>query len=262
MNLFKDSGKQLLLIVNDILDSAKIDAGRFALEEREFNIRQAVFSLKGLFEGQIQSKDLRLSAWVSPHIPERLVGDPGRLRQVLSNLIGNAIKFTRQGQVEIVVKPWQNGGGPSVSMNTREYYLFFSVSDTGPGIPQDKIELIFDHFTQIDDSLAKQYQGTGLGLSISKKLVELMGGRIWAKSELGEGSRFCFTVALRFPEGVSPVPLAPRPVEYAKLPALKILLAEDNRINRILAQRLLENQGHQTTAVEDGPRRLGNPGGS
>ena len=185
LNAVKYSADSLLSVINEILDFSKIEVGRLALDPIEFNLRDHLgHAMKSLSVGAHQ-KDLELACFVEPELPEFVVGDPVRLRQIVLNLAGNAIKFTDRGEVVLRVEAEPNGPD---SLN-----LHFSITDTGIGIPKEKQKLIFEPFTQADTSTTRRYGGTGLGLSISMRLIEMMGGRIWLESEVGKGSTFHFT---------------------------------------------------------------------
>lgn len=237
-------GTSLLRVVDDILDISKIEAGRFALQKRPFALQTLVFGTVRMLEVNATRKGLRLSCEMGPEVPNAVEGDADRLRQVLVNLVGNAIKFTPQGEVRI-------RAFTELAEETA-VVVRFSVTDTGIGIPADKLEAIFEAFEQVDHSNSRRYGGTGLGLAISRELVHLMGGRIWAESTPGSGSTFHFTA--RFLLASCPVeeaaPAAPK--EVAKARPLKVLLAEDNTVNQRLASRLLEKQGHRVSTVSNG----------
>ncbi len=185
LNAVKYSADSLLSVINEILDFSKIEVGRLALDPIEFNLRDHLgHAMKSLAVGAHQ-KDLELACFVPPELPEFVIGDPVRLRQVVLNLAGNAIKFTDQGEVVLRVEAEESGPDGLT--------LHFTVTDTGIGIPKEKQKLIFEPFTQADTSTTRRYGGTGLGLSISMRLIEMMGGRIWLESEVGKGSTFHFT---------------------------------------------------------------------
>jgi PAS domain S-box-containing protein len=188
----KSSADSLLRILNDILDFSKIEAGKLEFEIIEFDLRQTVEATLKVLNIRAASKNLELSCDVGPSVPSRVLGDPGRLRQILMNLTGNAIKFTEHGDVAIRVERWPEIAG--------EVELHFSVKDTGIGIPLHKQQQVFGAFSQADSSLTRRFGGTGLGLTISSQLVEMMGGRIWLESEEGTGSTFHFTLRL----GIAP----------------------------------------------------------
>jgi signal transduction histidine kinase len=183
----RHAAKSLLELLNDILDLSKIEAGRLELSPVEFSLRECVRDAIATLAINAGQKGLNLSAGVAPELPDRVTGDPLRLRQILLNLLNNAIKFTRAGSVGLSVGLQE--------LHTDTVRMHFSVADTGPGIPPDRISSIFEAFRQADSSTAREYGGTGLGLTISAQLVALMGGKIWAESKLGAGSTFHFTAS-------------------------------------------------------------------
>ncbi len=246
LEVVKASADSLLVLLNDILDFSKIEAGRLELDPTPFKLREFMEATARTMHAAAQRKGLDLACEVAPGLPAVLVGDASRLRQVLLNLIGNAIKFTETGGVTLHVC-LQSGKGPLM-------LLLFSVHDTGPGIPEDKQRLIFEAFSQADGSTARKYGGTGLGLAISERIVKLMGGKIWVDSRVGEGSAFFFTAYLgQAQESELPVtPPASVPPGDAESGPFDILLAEDNLINQKLAVRLLEKRGHRVTVAADG----------
>jgi two-component system sensor histidine kinase/response regulator len=190
MGTLQRSAESLLQILNDILDISKIEAGRMVLDQVNFSPLQVLEEARSTMSGQALSKGLELIAEWS-ELPERLEGDPMRLRQVLLNLIGNAVKFTQHGSIQVRATQVQLEGG--------EVELLFSVRDSGIGIPPEHQKLIFDAFAQADGSITRRFGGTGLGLAISQKIVETMGGRIWVESTVGQGSKFSFTAPFRVP---------------------------------------------------------------
>jgi signal transduction histidine kinase len=189
LNLVLNSTNSLVTIINDILDYTKIEEGKMALDIKPFNIRDEINEIITLFNVTANQKSLSLFCQIDEDIPEFLEGDIVRLRQVISNIVGNAIKFTPSGSIEVKVKKYNS--------NSENIKLLFSVKDTGIGINEDQKSLIFDRFTQFDSSYTRKYQGTGLGLAISKKIVELMQGEIWCESEIGVGTTFYFSVVLK-----------------------------------------------------------------
>jgi signal transduction histidine kinase/ActR/RegA family two-component response regulator len=252
------SGESLLTLINDILDFSKIEAGKLSLEQRAFQLRTCLDGVLRLLAPQAAEKGLALHHLVEPATPEWLLGDPVRLRQILTNLIGNAVKFTERG--EVVVRTWYDPAEQTGSAGT----LHVSVQDSGIGIPADRLDLLFQSFSQIDASTTRKYGGTGLGLAISRQLAELMGGTIHVASAVGEGSTF--HLMLRLP-GVAEEPqLAPGAGHPALSPPidgtlgqrrpLRLLLAEDNLVNQRVALRVLERLGYQPDIVADGAEVL------
>ncbi|GHD49403.1 hypothetical protein GCM10017083_21630 [Thalassobaculum fulvum] len=234
-----DSGEALMTILNDILDLSKLEAGRFELEEADFDVRRLVEGTVALMSGRASEKGLLLHARVADDVPPYLRGDAGRLRQVLLNLVGNAVKFTDSGSVTVsVLRGTGQGGIP----------LVVEVTDTGIGMDEAARSRLFQEFAQADASIARRYGGTGLGLSISKRIVDRMGGTIEVESAPGRGSTF--RIALTLPEGVEPAAEAADGAD--DLPPLHVLVAEDNPVNQRVARGLLEKRGHRVTVVPDG----------
>ncbi len=246
------SARSLLGLLNDVLDFSKIEAGKLELDPAVFDLRETVdHALRGLAE-QARGKDLELAAVIAEEIPERLVGDGGRLRQVIVNLVSNAIKFTDAGEVSLEAD--------TAAADGDEMVLHIRVSDTGCGIASDKQALIFESFTQVDGSQTRSHGGTGLGLPICRELVALMGGEIWVESVPGGGSTFHFTVRLgraddrpaATAEDEPASPREPRPVARRPRRPLEILVAEDNPMNQKLMRRLLAGEGHRVVVANDG----------
>ncbi len=248
LTLVKTSADALLDIIDDILDFSKIEAGKLRLNPVPFRLRDSLADTVRTLALKAQEKKLELACHIAPDVPDGLVGDLGRLRQVLVNLIGNAVKFTERGGVTVRAEVIAG------AENTAEVH--FTVQDTGVGIPSDQQVLIFTRFYQGDTSVTRRYGGTGLGLAIASKLVALMGGRIWVESAVGRGSTFHFTA--RF--GVTPSPASllqtaaadPERGRQPQLPPLHILLAEDNEVNQRLVVSLLEKHGHRVTVATNG----------
>jgi PAS domain S-box-containing protein len=224
----KSSAHSLLAIIDDILDFSKIEARRLELERAPFDLRETVGDTARMLALRAEEKGLELAYHVAPDVPDALVGDAGRLRQVLVNLLGNAIKFTERGEIVLRVGVERDRDGTS--------RLHFAVSDTGVGIPADKRRQIFDAFVQADSSTTRRYGGTGLGLAISSRLVALMDGRIWVESREGRGSTFHFSAAFDRPDGTAAPPLAARPAE---LEGLRVLVVDDNGTNRRILEEML-----------------------
>ncbi|HXJ44411.1 MAG TPA: response regulator [Bryobacteraceae bacterium] len=240
------SAETLLHVINDILDFSKIEAGKVELEDITFDLRECLENTLRSLAERADAKGLELLCEVDPQIPPFLTGDPNRLRQIVVNLIGNAIKFTASGEAGLKVEQTGTEG------ETRE--LHFMVSDTGVGIPADKLERIFESFSQVDTSTTRQYGGTGLGLTISRQLAEMMGGRIWAESKIGEGSIFHFTVALGTAQ--SPGLVQESPVSHRILAGIRVLVVDDNRTNRRILENLLKNWGMNPTLASSAKEAL------
>ena len=227
--IVRNSGEMLLAIINDILDFSKLESGKFTLEKTAFTLRATIEDMNDLLALKAQQKGVEYVCCIDPQVPVQLVGDAGRLRQVLTNVVGNAVKFTTEGEVAIRV---------GVAHETEhQVTLSFVVSDTGPGIPADRLETIFSEFEQVDGSTARQHGGTGLGLSIAKHLVEMMGGSIRAEVTPSEaGTRFHFNVVL---ERASGAPVAIDHAMGADVRAQRFLIVDDNATNRGLLAMLL-----------------------
>ena len=246
LGLVKTSAAALLNVVNDILDFSKIESGKMNIEIIEFSLENMLRDTMRTLAVRAHEKHLELLLHVEQDVPDRLLGDPGRLRQVIMNLVGNAIKFTEKGEVEVSVQRV----GPARGLKTD---LRFSVRDTGIGIPREKFKVIFDSFSQADTSTTRKFGGTGLGLTISSQLVELMGGaHIDLESEVGKGTTFFFTLTM---EGVSVEPLASYQ-HSGRVAGMPVLVADDNATNRKLLQEILRNWKMLPTAVESGEQAL------
>jgi PAS domain S-box-containing protein len=240
----KDSAESLLRLMNDILDFSKIEVGRLELEPIDFDLRERLESTIKTLAARAHKKGLELACHIPPDIPDEVIGDPGRLCQIVVNLVGNAIKFTEQGEVVVRVE--------AESCMQQEAVLHFSVSDTGIGIPPEKHQVIFGAFTQADSSITRHFGGTGLGLSISSQLAALMGGRIWVESEVGKGSVFHFTA--RF--GRQTQAAVRHQIEPADIKGLRVLVVDDNATNRRILEEMLRNWGMQPIAVDSGRAAL------
>ena len=245
LSMVKESADSLLAVINDVLDFSKVEAGKLDLELVAFGLRDSLGDAMKSMAFRAHDKELELACRVEPRVPDMVVGDPGRLRQVLVNLVGNAVKFTNAGEVLVEVA--------AGSRTDREVELQFCISDTGIGIPADKRELIFGAFEQADSSTTRRFGGTGLGLSISSKLVELMGGRIWVESEEGRGSRFRFTARLGLADEL---PAKPARSESPGLPGLSVLVVDDNRTNRRILTEMLGNWQMRPDEAEGAERAL------
>lgn len=242
LELVRQSADSLHEILNDILDLSKIEAGRMELEEIDFNLRHLVEGISRALAVQAEMKGLGFDCTIAPDVPEWVKGDPGRLRQALANLGVNALKFTQQGEIRIVI---ENGAkyGNALGNKSSNGCLTFSVSDTGIGIPGDKLQAVFESFRQVDGSTTRKYGGTGLGLTISKQIVELMGGVMGVRSGFGKGSTFWFCVALK--------PGAPADAELiefaagtiADIKGLPVLIIDNNYTNRSILREKLTTWG-------------------
>jgi len=245
LSIMRNNGDALLLLINDILDLAKVEAGRMVLERVDFDLESLTDKVVETLGMRAHAKGLELAVHLTPDVPRQLAGDPLRLRQILINLIGNAIKFTETGQVLLTVERDPAGDGPGA--------LLFTVSDTGIGIAADKLEAVFSNFTQADSSTTRHYGGSGLGLAIAKRLVGLMNGRIWAESELGTGSAFQFSA--RFEITNAPLALEPS-TEALMLSGVRALVVDDNATNRLILREMLTSRGAEVSESEDGPQGL------
>ncbi len=241
----KVSADSLLRLINDILDLSKMEAGKLELYSSDFSLRDCVDDTVATFSAQASAKGIELACHIPPSVPDAVIGDPGRVRQILVNLVGNALKFTESG--EIVVE------ADLSSRTEKEIVLHFTVTDTGSGIPEIQRERIFDAFEQGDASATKRYSGTGLGLAISSKLVRLIGGDIWLESTLGEGSAFHFSLPL----GLQDKPAKPRTTRVPPdLEALRAIVVDDNATNRRILREILANWGMDVVVAESGPVAL------
>ncbi len=241
----KISADSLLGLINDILDFSKMEAGKFELIETDFSLRDCVGNTMNTLAVQAHGKGLELTYRIPVDVPDTVMGDPGRLRQILVNLVGNAVKFTSKGEVVVHVELEREAD--------REVTLHFSITDTGIGITPDKQERVFNAFEQADGSTTREYGGTGLGLAISSHLVELMNGRIWLESEVDKGSVFHFTA--RFGVRRQPSHRSVRDGEL-DLRGLPVLVVDDNATNRRILEETLLNWGMHPSTVEDGPSAL------
>ena len=246
LETIKLSADSLLSVINAILDFSKIEVGKMNLEEVEFDLRECMEAALRTLALQADEKGLELLCEVGAEIPDTVKGDAGRLRQILVNLVGNAIKFTYEGEVALKVQLERTAGA--------RVTLHFVVSDTGIGIAEDKLEAIFESFAQADTSTTREFGGTGLGLTISRRLVELMGGEIWIESELGTGSHFHFTVDLERSEQKPVKSDVIAPLEM--LLGVRVLVIDDNRTNRRILDGLLRNWGMEPLTVSSAAEAL------
>jgi two-component system, sensor histidine kinase and response regulator len=239
----KNSADALLSIINDILDFSKIEAGKLDLNTCPFELRDSVGDVLKTLSIRAHQKGLELSCHILPDVPDTLAGDPLRLRQIIVNLVGNAVKFTESGEVVVRIS--------AAPVADKEIELHFSVQDTGPGLPRDKQQIIFEAFTQADSSMTRRFEGTGLGLAISSRLVAMMKGRIWIESEVGQGSTFHFTARFGLPVG-SAKPAIPT----ADLKEMPVLVVDDNATNRNILEEVLRHWKMRPTTAESGPAAL------
>ena len=258
LDIVKSSGTLLLSVIDDILDFSKIEAGKLTVDAIAFDLRDCLVTTLKLLASGAHLKGLELACDIPPDVPAAVIGDPARLRQIVTNLIGNAIKFTHHGEVVLRVDTETQTDGAAT--------LRFSVSDTGIGISLEHREAIFKPFVQADGSMTRKYGGTGLGLAISTNLVALLGGRMWLESETGKGSTFHFT--MRFGLQQTPETRATPSGGADRLHAvtrrslrdngrpLRILVADDNKVNQLVAARLLEKRGHTVVLAENGREAL------
>ena len=241
--VIKNCSQTLLAIINDILDFSKIEAGKLELEHIPFSPQRLVNELLEIFQSQIRDKKLAMQVLLDPKLPNTLIGDPTRLRQVFFNLLSNAIKFTHAGQIGIELK----------ALELPDMYQV-RVSDTGIGISKTAQAKLFSAFSQADSKTSREYGGTGLGLAICARMTQLMGGRIWVESEPGKGSQFYFT--LHAPLGEDKATNQHQPQARPSLAHLRLLLVEDNQINRKVAVKLLEKVGIKPDIAGDGLEAL------
>jgi two-component system, sensor histidine kinase and response regulator len=245
LNLAKMSADSLLSLINDILDYSKIEAGKLEIDAIEFNLGDCLGDTMKTLSLRAHQKGLELAFEIEPDVPDALIGDPGRLRQIILNLVGNAIKFTEHGEVVLSVQLMTHVGD--------ELQLRFTVTDTGIGISAANQAAIFEAFKQADGTMTRKYGGTGLGLTISSRLVELMGGRIWVESEVGEGSRFHFTANFKV-QKLAPRTVVPR--DPTTLRDMRVLIVDDNATNRQILVKMLEGWHMISTVADSGAKAM------
>jgi signal transduction histidine kinase/CheY-like chemotaxis protein len=254
LKLVSDSGRVLLQLIDDLLDFSKIEAGRLELEAVDFSPAACVEEVIRLMAARAEAKRIRLQSRPGEGVPQWIVGDPVRFRQILFNLVGNAVKFTERGSVEIVMGVV---GSADPQLARREAELQIAVVDTGIGILEDKLTTIFQPFTQADSSMTRRFGGTGLGLAITAKLCTMMGGSIRVDSELGKGSTFHVRLPVRLPQPADMASKAPEQVSFV-VPSEEVssdrvaLVAEDNPVNQRLALKILERLGYRVIIAVDG----------
>ncbi|MGB8476164.1 MAG: response regulator [Candidatus Acidiferrum sp.] len=245
LGLVKISAESLLTVINDILDFSKIEAGKLEMESIPFDLRESLGETMKALGFRAQQKGLELIFEVQPDVPEAVIGDPGRIRQIIVNLVGNALKFTENGEILVSVSQEED--------SSEAFSLHFAVKDTGVGVPADKQQTIFEAFSQADGTTTRKYGGTGLGLTICRRLVEMMGGRIWVESHPGEGSTFHFTIRLAAQDEVATLPV---PLPSEQLRDLPVLVVDDNFTNRRVLVGMLNRWGLRPTAVDGGRAAL------
>src|SRR6266700_1309039 len=239
LTVVKSSAQALLTIINDILDFSKIEAGKLDLEEIDFDLRERLCEALKTSCMRAEQKGLELAYDIDAGLPDILTGDPDRVRQIVTNLVGNAIKFTSRGEIVVRVAEESRQDG--------RITLHFAVSDTGIGIPAEKQAAIFEPFTQADGSTTRKFGGTGLGLTISRQLVGMMGGQMWVESHPGLGSIFHFTAAF----GIgTPQVSARQPGDTASLEGVPVLVVDDNSTNRLILEKMLLGWGMRPTLAD------------
>jgi PAS domain S-box-containing protein len=243
-----NSGRSLLQVLNDILDLSKVESGKLELEAIPFELGEVLDQVVSTFRHPVEERGVAMRWEIDEELPRHFVADKGRLRQILFNLVGNAVKFTESGSIEVRAHPLNPGEEDGAVR------LLFEVADTGIGIPRDKVGAVFDPFTQVDGSSTRKYQGTGLGLGIVRRLVQLMGGSISVDTEEGEGTTIYFTIRARSAE--PPDDPAHAPSALSEKGGLSILVAEDERVNRVVIQRILEKLGHRAVCVGSGEEAI------
>jgi len=246
VRVIRSSAESLLKVVNDVLDFSKIEAGRLDLDIAPFQLRLSIEDSIRLFQAAAAEKGLRLESDFAPDLPSWVAGDSTRLRQVILNLISNAVKFTGSGEVTVSASVERH--------DPASYLVAIEVRDTGIGIAPDKLSLLFTSFSQADASISRRYGGTGLGLAISKRLVELMGGAMRVESQPGKGSCFRFTLLLAHVQDAAQAHTADAPMRDAG--SLKVLVAEDNPVNQLVVLKMLKKLGVRADLVTDGAQAI------
>jgi len=246
LEILRSASESLLSLVNDILDVSKIEAGKVELEKTDLLLDEIAYKVAEIISVKASQRNIEVSCRIAPDTPVKLLGDPVRLRQVLINLMGNSVKFVEKGWIALEIKKQKEENGI--------VYIAFSVKDTGIGIPEDKIEKIFDKFSQAETSTLRKYGGTGLGLPISKMLIELMGGNISVKSKVGEGSEFSFV--LPFEISKAKVTSFVESARLDELKGVKVLVADDNPVNRIIVKEIMTSNGAIALDVDSGEKAI------
>ena len=248
VQIFRDAGENLLTLINDILDLSKVEAGQIKLEAFPFNLGELIEKTGEILGMRAGDKGLDLVCHIQPDLPLDVVGDPLRLRQILTNLIGNAIKFTEKGEIALTVK-----AATPIDREAKEMEMVFSVADTGIGISAGQVEHVFEKFTQADTSTSRKYGGTGLGLAITRHFVSLMGGTLSVHSEPGRGSVFSFTVTLARQDQYQPREETVAPPDLQRV---RILVVDDNATNRMIVREFLASWGAKVTEAAGGEEGL------
>ncbi len=243
------SSRRLTRLLSDILDLSRVEAGKLLIQFEPLDLRDALHAVEQLFRPVARQQGLELRFYVDPAIPGQLLGDAARLQQVLTNLVGNALKFTEQGSVTVEAYPLPHAA-------PGQYRVLFSVADTGRGIPDNSLDSLFKPFSQVDQGYTRRYQGAGLGLSISRHLVSLMGGTMAVSSQLGQGSTFHFCIVFALPQAAAPEIGGSEAPGEPQAQACRVLLAEDDAVNRLATARQLEKCGCVVTAVADGQQAV------
>lgn len=244
VNAVKLAGSNLLSIINDILDTSKIESGMLTIDHDPFSLSEVLTNTKNILGGKAAERNIAFKVFSEPNIPDRLIGDAKRLSQILINLIGNAIKFTDVGKVTLNVEMEKS--------TESTVQLLFTVDDTGIGIPEEKIDHIFERFTQADENTTRLYGGTGLGLNISKRLIEIQGSQLKVTSQVGRGSQFFFSIEYGIASSVNPVMPFPDKQQIISQMKVKALMCEDNTLNQKLAEIVFKNYGYDLTIVQNG----------
>jgi CheY-like chemotaxis protein len=249
LTLIRQSGQNLLHIINDILDFSKVEAGKIELQNTSFDVQNMLEAAIAFFNTGLKEKDVTLSLVLAQELPRTVLGDENRIRQIFFNLVGNAVKFTEKGKIELRL------AGLTCEDDSPRMMLDFEISDTGCGIPADKLHSIFERFTQAAHFPTRTYQGTGLGLAIVKQLIEAMGGSIRVQSTEGTGTTFFFSIPV---ERTLPEETAQGPAQDGepRIHELSVLVTEDNPINRLFLQKSLEKLGHRVICATNGQEAL------
>jgi len=256
LGIIRQSAGVLLHVMGDLLDLSNVEAGRLSVEAREFDLRAELEPLLRNFAAQSQLRPFTFSHRIDPHLPERVIGDPDRTRQICMHLLGNAFKFTRKGQVTASLD-LEDGTGPQAEpLEPGRIRLRVRVADTGIGIGPEQQQAIFEPFGIGENYLTKKYSGAGLGLTIAKRLANLMGGDIGLESTPGQGSTFTLALEYGLPQSKQPAAAHPEPAPESPSRSLAILLAEDEAVNRLFTERLLRKLGHRVVSASDGQEAL------